>query len=1115
MKKLLKWEVRLVSLGLCLALLMGGLSVAAIAEKSDVESISKAELTDVLWEPTVEETPGLMAGDLTLDELSSKKLSFEDVPEAVFGEAIEEKGHVNRLREQEEDLNTVIFQNRDGTKTMYYFDEPTKYEDENGDIRDKRTIMTDVINKPEYVHNYAFVTDENDVKVYFPKTLNQSTGVILEKDNIKIEMSPVSGKKNTLLDTTIQPLIPNSEIRNLSKSNSISNSFSDMQQLETIATPAVAQKNSIASETERVKEFVQFDSVFGADTEIRYTPQFSGFKEDIILQSYTGINEFTFRLKTGGLTLLMAEGGEYNLVDPLTKDIVASLSDLVVYDSCEPETSEPLDIQEKTSERPELPELTEEELNALYFPEPTSYIGYRHYYQAETVSADEEYLLTLVVDKNYLTDENTVYPVIVDPTINIRASTNSSYIHDATIFSNYNTKAGSSGSLFVGNYNAAYPAYSYGVARTLVKFPGLFNNNTFKDLETVRIDKVEYIPRDIMCNSNQVWVQLCFATQAWTESSVVYNNSIWNAYEGPVTEQFVYYNNGKANWDGSGGSGNFYSFDITYLVESWKKELYGGMFDHYGLMLKAWNENDKAVTFASSEHSTASYRPSLILTYNTLTYINSISLPSNLTLDKNQTSTLQVTFNPSNPTYKGITWSSNNTNIATVSSSGLVCAKNAGTATITAKSTWDNTKIATCTVKVNKKAIIIVPGIMGSEIVATGAFSLNGYSVSNGQVLFPPDQLGFTNMEHRMTALRMSNATTPQYATGVPAPIINEPSSSAKHFGSKVSGVYAYEALYEKMYATYYPQYDIVLYQYDWRKSPAVTANALSNFIDNQGKYDKISFVAHSMGGLVTSSYLAQYPQYRSKIIRNLSINTPYLGAVKVFKNIDDGRFIDMMWLIDKFVLAPIQFWAAARDVMPTFASTYILMPPSQQYEPYAKFKYTNNQTAWTTYPTNTQTMSELNYYLSNNNTWSSSLIADAQTFHSSLCVNGAHVTTLVDSYYIFGRKSNNTIDKVQIWPYWKDGVYGVEYADGDNTVTERSATINYTLPTARLIRKEASFCTGSMQTGHLEMIQGSSYSFLGNLEWTDLSTVNFIPFVLNGNYSSFSAQTRNSYGFA
>ena len=32
---------------------------------------------------------------------------------------IEERGHVNRLWEQEEDLNTVIFQNRDGTKTMY------------------------------------------------------------------------------------------------------------------------------------------------------------------------------------------------------------------------------------------------------------------------------------------------------------------------------------------------------------------------------------------------------------------------------------------------------------------------------------------------------------------------------------------------------------------------------------------------------------------------------------------------------------------------------------------------------------------------------------------------------------------------------------------------------------------------------------------------------------------------------------------------------------------------------------------------------------------------------------------------------------------------------------
>ena len=44
-------------------------------------------------------------------------------------------GHVKRFRAQETDLNSIIFQNRDGTKTMYYFAYPVKYTDELGVTR--------------------------------------------------------------------------------------------------------------------------------------------------------------------------------------------------------------------------------------------------------------------------------------------------------------------------------------------------------------------------------------------------------------------------------------------------------------------------------------------------------------------------------------------------------------------------------------------------------------------------------------------------------------------------------------------------------------------------------------------------------------------------------------------------------------------------------------------------------------------------------------------------------------------------------------------------------------------------------------------------------------------
>ena len=65
-----------------------------------------------------------------------------------------------------------------------------------------------------------------------------------------------------------------------------------------------------------------------------------------------------------------------------------------------------------------------------------------------------------------------------------------------------------------------------------------------------------------------------------------------------------------------------------------------------------------------------------------------------------ETATLIATITPNIAAYKGVTWSSNNTSVATVNSSGLVTAKGDGTATITAK-TKDGTNLtATCIVTV-------------------------------------------------------------------------------------------------------------------------------------------------------------------------------------------------------------------------------------------------------------------------------------------------------------------------------------------------------------------------------------------------------------------------------
>ena len=79
---------------------------------------------------------------------------------------------------------------------------------------------------------------------------------------------------------------------------------------------------------------------------------------------------------------------------------------------------------------------------------------------------------------------------------------------------------------------------------------------------------------------------------------------------------------------------------------------------------------------------------------------------TSLTMTEGDTQTLTATVSPSNATDKSVTWTSNNTTVATVSSSGVVTAKTPGTATITVK-TNDGSKTATCTVTVKAKVISV------------------------------------------------------------------------------------------------------------------------------------------------------------------------------------------------------------------------------------------------------------------------------------------------------------------------------------------------------------------------------------------------------------------------
>ena len=116
-----------------------------------------------------------------------------------------------------------------------------------------------------------------------------------------------------------------------------------------------------------------YQGAFGTGTTLRYTPTLSGVKEDVILDAYRGQNTFAFTLNTGSLSVF-EENGRYYIAPTADTEEKILISDTWVYDA------------------------------AGNFEKGTLTV---------TPVKAGLYLLTVGASVEFLTDENTVYPVYI------------------------------------------------------------------------------------------------------------------------------------------------------------------------------------------------------------------------------------------------------------------------------------------------------------------------------------------------------------------------------------------------------------------------------------------------------------------------------------------------------------------------------------------------------------------------------------------------------------------------------------------------------------------------------------------------------------------------------
>lgn len=552
---------------LVICLFLSGLPSAAAIQVDEALTSPITESTATETQKVTDQTAAVTE-EIPVLQLDADCQILSHVDAEVFAAG----SHIARLPEQET-LSSYVFLNADGSQTVYYMDQPVKFEKSDGTVAEKNLTLT--------AATEGYTTTQNDIQLTIPT--NPTNGIRLIYDSHQITLIPQGG---------------------------------------TLTNAAQATDNSVT-----------YPNYYGEGMSLRYTPTLSGVKEDILLDAYSGVNSFTFRLNTGGLNLYQTNGRYYLAASKVATDRI-ELGEVVSYDA-----------KSKFS------------------------IGTM---TAQTIMPGQAYMLTLTVDEAFLTDENTTYPVTIDPTLTVSYSNNGdNYIIDAPIFEGYpNNNYGAF------QYNrVGYVDSSYQSGRTVVKLPALTSSSIYASLTADNITSVKFYVKEATGSSGiSVSLYPLVSLTTWTESTVTWNNV--GAKDSIVTDTQTLTDSA---WS---------AFDITELVKKWKNGVYSGP---HGFIMIGASENSLHKSFCSSEHEKTSYRPYVVMTYNSDISLNKTTAD----VDKGSTLTLTATTSPAGET---VTWSSSNTSVATVSSSGKVTGVALGSATITAKKT-DGTS-ASCLVYV-------------------------------------------------------------------------------------------------------------------------------------------------------------------------------------------------------------------------------------------------------------------------------------------------------------------------------------------------------------------------------------------------------------------------------
>lgn len=241
------------------------------------------------------------------------------------------------------------------------------------------------------------------------------------------------------------------------------------------------------------------------------------------------------------------------------------------------------------------------------------------------------------------------------------------------------------------------------------------------------------------------------------------------------------------------------------------------------------------------------------------------------------------------------------------------------------------------------KAMILIPGLMASALFNAetdeaiwspkGFLNLVGEFDDNLSALDAKYEGNtYNNSDYDKEKQRLLQDLLIKYMgcddNGVPNTTVRVANMSSENPTDAFGGM---GYLYKDLYAKYREQYDVVVWQYDWRQSNVESARHLEEFIDKCG-WSKVQFYTHSMGGIVVSNYLKDAAN-RSKVELFMPFGAPLLGSMDAVTNLFSEEAL--AFVKDLFKGMGMDFNLA--EVARLIPSVYELLPTKEFFELYGE----------------------------------------------------------------------------------------------------------------------------------------------------------------------------------